>query len=286
MDTLTFSIYFLCCTVAGCFLAGLTTRNYSQVDRLWSVLPPVYALIWLIEFYKNPVYIVPALLVVIWGSRLTWNFHRRGGYLWKKGKGFTGEDYRWPILKEKIPNRLLFELFNLLFISFFQLTLIFLFTLPLYFLGETAHVLNIADIILYLAFAGLLFMEFVADQQQYNYHSSKKTQKNKDARFLLGFNTYGLWKYSRHPNYMAEIGQWIVLWLLLVNANGKLHWSGIGALFLVFLFIGSTLFTEKITASKYPEYRLWKKATPAFIPFLTAPLRKKSRKIFWAKIGE
>ena len=285
MDTLLISLAVLFASVIVCFLAGILTRNYSHVDRLWSVLPVVYSIIWLFEFISNPAYIVPAVLVVAWGVRLTWNFKRRGGYNWEKGKGFTEEDYRWPILKEKIPNRILFEVFNLLFICIFQLGLIFLFTLPLYYIGKEQNSITTLDIVLYLVFAALLILEYVADQQQYNYHTSKEQKKVKDKRFLLGFNTYGIWKYSRHPNYMCEMGQWIVLWLMLVSASGELHWTGLGAALLVILFTGSTVFTEKITSSKYPEYKYWQKATPVFIPFLTALLKRKSRSIFWARLN-
>jgi len=130
MNSLYFSILLLIFTIMVCFLAGLFTRNYSHVDRLWSVLPPIFAIIWLFEFEDQISYLIPSFLVLFWGIRLTFNFRRRGGYRWVKGKGFVGEDYRWPVLRAKISNRFRFELFNLFFICGFQLSLIFLFTLP------------------------------------------------------------------------------------------------------------------------------------------------------------
>ena len=86
------SLAVLAVSIVGCFIAGLITRNYSHVDRLWSLLPPFYALIWLPSFADNPRYLIAAGLVILWGARLTFNFARKGGYRWEKGRGFTGED--------------------------------------------------------------------------------------------------------------------------------------------------------------------------------------------------
>lgn len=299
MSTFEASILLLAITIIGCFVAGLITRNYSHVDRLWSILPPVYGTIWLFEF-QHLSYIIPCILVILWGIRLSFNFARRGGYRYIKGKGFVEEDYRWPILKEKIPNRFIFELFNLVFICGFQLILIFLFTLPLYYIGKANHTIEGTDYILYILLLMFLVGEIIADQQQYNYHSLKSKVKTmsenqnsskeiatyniNDNRFNLGFNTYGLWKYSRHPNYFFELGQWVILWLLLVSASNKWHWSGIGAAVLILLFIGSTNFTEAITSNKYPKYKEWKRATPSIVPFLTSIFRLRWRKKFWMEL--
>ncbi|MCF8360852.1 MAG: DUF1295 domain-containing protein [Prolixibacteraceae bacterium] len=286
METLTLSLYVLAGSVVACFLAGLFTRNYSHVDRLWSVLPPIYVLIWLTEFKTNTAFLIPAMLVIAWGIRLTWNFGRRGGYQFSFSEGFSGEDYRWAVLRKKIPNRFLYELFNLFFICIFQLGLIFAFTLPLYFLGNANHTPTFTDFLLYVLHGFLLMYETVADNQQYAFHSKKhKPPFNEKPRYRLGFNTFGLWKYSRHPNYMAEVAQWVVVWLYLVSATGALHWSGFGALTLIALFAGSTVFTEQITSDKYPEYARWKKAVPSFVPFLTLRSRLKNKKTFGRELN-
>ncbi|MBN1924782.1 MAG: DUF1295 domain-containing protein [Prolixibacteraceae bacterium] len=282
MDSLFLSLAILAISVVVCFLAGLITGNYSHVDRLWSILPPVYVIIWFRDFGFNKAFIIPAILVIAWGIRLTWNFGRRGGYQFSFNSGFSGEDYRWAILREKINNRFLYELFNIFFICGFQLGLIFAFTLPLYYLGKANHSPTFTDFLLYALQTILLMYETIADNQQYAFHSKKnKPPFSNNPRYRLGFNTFGLWKYSRHPNYMAEMGQWVVVWLYLVSATKVIHWSGFGALLLIVLFFGSTVFTEKITSGKYPQYSRWKKAVPIFIPLFILPKRSKSKKIFW-----
>jgi steroid 5-alpha reductase family enzyme len=110
-------------------------------------------------------------------------------------------------------------------------------------------------------------LETVSDVQQLRFYKRKGESPWSDKkRYRLGFNTFGLWKYSRHPNYVCEMGQWVVVFLYLVAASGSLHFSGIGALLLITLFAGSTNFTEKITESKYPAYSEWKKLTSVWIP--------------------
>jgi len=271
----TLSLWIFVFTAAGVFIAGIITENYSHVDRLWSLLPPAYAIVWGTAFYREPLYVIPAILVVLWGARLTYNFTRRGGYHFEPGKGFTGEDYRWPILRKKINNRFLFELFNLFFITGFQLTLIFLFTLPLFFIGMAAASgasLTLPHLLLALLFLTCTIGEFIADNQQYRF------QENKVPGEGFGFNTMGLWHYSRHPNYMFELSQWIILAVYAGISGVDPVRAGLGAVILVILFMGSTKMTEDITLSKYPAYAQWQKVTSPWIPgiktFLLRPRRE------------
>ena len=66
-----------------CFIVGELSRNNSQVDKLWSVVPIVYAWFMTIEGGFTPRMILMSTLVTIWGVRLTYNFARWGDYQWK-----------------------------------------------------------------------------------------------------------------------------------------------------------------------------------------------------------
>ena len=267
MQTLTLTLIILAVSTAVSFFYGLLTRNYSTVDRLWSVLPPVYMLVWLRDYHSNPRFIAVLILILLWGIRLTANFAIKGGYAFSLKSGFSGEDYRWEVLRGRIKNRLLFELFNLVFISSFQLALIFMFTLPVYFYGQIEGPFSGTEILLCILHLGLLGCELWSDLLQLRFYKRRGTPPwCEERRYRLGFNTFGPWKVSRHPNYVCEMGQWIVIYFLLVAAGGRLHFSGIGAAVLVFLFAGSTVFAETISSSKYPEYAEWKKMTSAWIP--------------------
>lgn len=251
-------------TASASFLFGLITNDYSWTDRLWSTTPVGYAWIYAYAGSFNVVVTLGAVLVTIWGARLTFNFARRGGYA-------GGEDYRWPILRNKIGNPLFWQLFNLLFIAIYQQFLFICFTLPLYILSQqvssSVGPITIIGSLLMLAF---LTIETVADQQQYTFQQSKyglmERYESYDADYQKGFRTGGLFSFSRHPNYLGELGVWWSIYLIGAASLGTvLHWSILGPIMLTLLFVGSTVFTESITTTKYPEYKNYqKKVWPIF----------------------
>ncbi len=72
----------LCVALAAAArLLSVITREYSWVDRLWSICPPVHAT-WVAASmgFDSARLNLMALLVSLWGIRLTLNFARRGGY--------------------------------------------------------------------------------------------------------------------------------------------------------------------------------------------------------------
>ena len=177
------------------WVASLITRDYSWVDRIWSIVPIVYvAAFWAATGFTDPRLTIMTVLVALWGARLTFNFARKGGY-----NGV--EDYRWPILRARMsPGQ--FQVFNLLFIVIFQNALLLLISLPaLVAFQHQAVPVGMLDLALAALFLALLIGEFVADQQQWNF------QKQKAAAIAAGeepaerFVTTGLWRFSRHPNF-------------------------------------------------------------------------------------
>jgi len=135
------------------------------------------------------------ILVWLWGARLSYNYYRKGGYK------MSAEDYRWPELRKKISNRLLFELFNLTFISIFQNILLLLISSPIYYVWKYGNqtALNNLDLIATVLFLLFFTFETIADEQQWNFHLKK--QKQQSFKTGSGFLREGLFRYSRHPNF-------------------------------------------------------------------------------------
>jgi steroid 5-alpha reductase family enzyme len=254
-----------------CFVVSSVSGNHSQVDKLWSLIPIAY--VWMVTVYSafEPRLVLMALLVTIWGFRLTYNFSRRGGYSWKFWTG--EEDYRWALLQAKpeFSARWKWVLFNLFFISLYQMGLILLFTLPaVRSLG--GQPLGWADFLFAALFLGFVVIETLADQQQWNYHREKRkalaARGEIPAKYKKGFVNSGLWALVRHPNYAAEQAIWIVFYFFSVAATGRwLNWSLMGAILLVLLFLGSSHFSESVSAGKYPDYTDYQKRVPRFLPF-------------------
>ena len=122
-----------------------------------------------------------------------------------------------------------------------------------------------------VAIAFLILLESVADWQQWRYQVEKhRCQADGDVfpnENDLGFLNQGLWSLSRHPNYFAEQGIWVVFYLFSVAASGLwLNWSIAGGLLLIALFRGSSNFSEEISVGKYPEYKSYQETTPRFLP--------------------
>lgn len=266
--------YILIGLAAACFILGELTKNYSQVDKVWSLAPLAYA--WYIAIHGgwDPRMVLMAILVSIWGIRLTLNFGRRGGYSWKFWTG--EEDYRWSILQQKpgFERPWVWSLFNFFFICGYQMTLIYLFTIPILTgLNEAApEGLIWADYVLAAAFVFLVIIETLADQQQWVFQTEKYRRINAQeelGEYQHGFVRSGLWGMVRHPNYMAEQAIWIVFYLFSVVATGQwLNWSIAGCLLLLILFKSSSDFSESITAEKYPEYKNYQATVPRFWPLI------------------
>lgn len=269
MDALQIVVLVAALASLVCWILSLITRDTSWVDRAWSIVPVVYVWIFVAGAFTADAgsarIVLMGILVTAWGARLTFNFARKGGY--------TGmEDYRWAILRKRM-RPWQFQVFNLLFIIGYQMTLLVLITLPAWLAAQHPTALTGWDALFTIAFLGFLVGETVADQQQWNFHQRKK-QAGGDL--APGFATTGLFRYSRHPNFFFEQAQWWAFYALGATAaatagagalGGVLNPTIVGAALLTVLFLGSTIFTESITASKYPAYADYRQTTSMLVPW-------------------
>jgi len=278
LETLEILIIVCIISVAYCFIVGEITGNNSQMDKLWSILPIVYAWIIVGKSSMNPRLIVMAILITIWGVRLTLNFAKKGAYSIKFWSG--EEDYRWIILREdpKLNKRWKWTLFNLFFISIYQNALVLAISLPLLAVIESTVSFSVFDGIIAAILLGFIIFETIADKQQMAFQSTKyellrqgKKLEELPTPYNKGFNTRGLWGLSRHPNYFSEQSIWVVLYFFCISA-GVTHaiffnWTIIGSMFLILLFIGSSNFSEGISLKKYPAYQDYIHSVSKYVPF-------------------
>jgi len=255
----------------GCLVISELTRNYSQVDKLWSLVPIIYSWITMAAFPSVRLYIMAAL-VTMWGLRLSYNFYRKGGYNIIPWKG--EEDYRWKVLRENplLKGRFRFGLFNLFFISFYQNALIFLISTPLLLAAlNDGNTMNIIDLVAATVMFTFIVLESIADNQLFRFQGEKKGLRKGNPIYgkslEKGFMSEGFWRHVRHPNFTSEQAIWASFYFFSVAASGKwLNFSIAGPLLLILLFIGSSAMTESISSGKYPEYKTYKKEVPKFIP--------------------
>jgi steroid 5-alpha reductase family enzyme len=273
-------------------IASICTGNHSQVDKLWSILPPVYSIL----LAKTPRTVLMSMLATLWGLRLTANFARRGGYVFPRV--WDGEeDYRWSYVRHgysMVPYlhvAWVWHIFNALFISLYQNILLWWIAMPslIVYIDETEchgdRRLNNVDWCLAVLFIALVVVETLADNQQYAFQTEKyrrqallKDDHDPSSRQLTGhyrdgFCQTGLFALVRKPNYAAEQGIWLIYyafsvkwpssssWLLSSWSLSStlafdwtilFNWSFLGWLQLILLFCASSWLTEKITLEKYP----------------------------------
>jgi len=255
----------LCLILAALvWLLGVVTREFSWIDRLWSICPPAYCLI--VAFgtdFASPRVNLMTALVVLWGARLTYNLARKGGY--HPGD----EDYRWIAVREKL-GPIQIQLLNVTFVSFGQMLLIWWFTSPVHQAAVWRETpLGWLDFLTAALFFVLFVGEAVADGQMWRFQQDKKRRIAAGEEVAQPFMTSGLFRYCRHPNFFCELGMWWVFYLFAVAASGEwVHWTGLGCIGLSLLFVPSLRMTEEISAAKYPGYREYQAAVPALIPFL------------------
>ncbi|KAI0143548.1 hypothetical protein GGR57DRAFT_495215 [Xylariaceae sp. FL1272] len=266
--------------LGGIFLiASEVNRNYSQVDRFWSLLPAFYNVHFSIWAHLNGLPSQRVDLItfwsLVWSARLTFNYWRKGGY------EIGSEDYRWEIIRGYC-HPVIFSIFNATFISFIQSILLFALAAPTYIVLLASKIepkIGAADIFFTSVELALVLSEWFSDQQQWDYQTAKKEYKKtakvpKGCGFTQeqldrGFITTGLWAYCRHPNFTAEQTIWFVLYQHACYSGNVLYcWAAAGPLFLINLFQGSTWLTELLTAGKYPEYKHYQKQVGMQIPSL------------------
>ena len=198
---------FVTCNIIAilCFLISSFTGNFSQVDKLWSIVPAMYA--WMCVTDTRTA--LMAFLATLWSVRLTYNFYRRGGYDGWPYNIFGGEeDYRWEILRQGtlggwwtfLKNKFILGVFNLVFISFYQNWLLLYIASPSLVAwsmamqrtychndeGEdTSSSLNAMDKVAATIFLFALCIESMADNQQLRFQNRKRA----NFIFMQSLNT-------------------------------------------------------------------------------------------------
>ncbi|KAI9885031.1 MAG: DNA topoisomerase [Watsoniomyces obsoletus] len=257
-------------------------KNYSQVDRAWSLLPTLYNAHFALYAHLAglPTDRVDTVLAfsAVWSARLTFNYWRKGGY--QRGS----EDYRWELVKKWLGQPGFF-LFNVIFIAYVQNILLLAISAPTYILLLGSKIAGdkntTADLLFTRGLVTLVLVEWFADQQQWNYQQAKieyqKTAKV-PSKFIAedldrGFVVSGLWAWSRHPNFAAEQAIWTLLYQYSCYISQTYYnWTGLGCFALILLFQASTWLTELISARKYPEYKEYQMRVGKFIPKLSTDL--------------
>jgi len=236
---------------------GLIFKNASLYDPYWSIVPVLVIPFWVI-LKESPAGFLDILLIIavaIWGIRLTAN--------WIVGwKGLSQQDWRYTMLKEKNPD--IWIITNLGGINMMPTLLVFLGMVPAYYMINNPQKFNILSAIGFIICILAALVQYISDRQMAAFRSnSENSGKCMDT---------GLWKYSRHPNYLGEVSLWWGLWLMQMGAAPQFWMTVIGPIFMTLLFVFISIpMMEKHVMKKRPAYSTYKKAVPMLLPWPKKP---------------
>ena len=235
------------------WIFSLILKNASLYDPYWSVIPPV--LLILVMIYLNNQLSLSIFLmltaITLWSVRLTYNWA-------KNWQGFREVDWRYLKIRDASPK--LYPLTNLFGIQLMPTTIVFLQLILAVKVIEANPFIHPLIILGSLVIAMGAMIQFVADQQM-----RKHRQLNSDQKRIIDF---GLWKYSRHPNYFGELSVWWGLYVIYLGSFQVLDVYILAPILMtmLFLFISIPLMEKKIIASR-PEYQNYQKEVSMLIPF-------------------
>lgn len=199
------------------FIFSLILKNSSVYDAYWSVQPIVILIAYSIGKTPSLLQVMLLIAVCYWGFRLTINW----AYNFTD---FTYQDWRYVMLKEK--TGIFYPVINFIGIHLVPTLVVYACTLPAAYAIINNLTANIGSIIFILISIFAATLQGIADIQMHKYRKNRTTP----------FNRNGLWKHSRHPNYLGEIIMWWGIGFAVVVTNFGLWWLLLGALLNTLLF--------------------------------------------------
>ncbi len=237
------------------WLGGVLLRTASAYDPYWSI-QTLIIYTFIVSKHNNWNFATISLFVVIfvYSLRLTMNFIV--GF-----HSLSYVDWRYKMLKEKSGKA--YQLVNLFGICMFPTLVVYSASLPAIAYANLTDYSFLDAIGLSVILFGTL-LEFVSDIQM-----KKFIKVRNDRSEVLN---KGLWKYSRHPNYLGEILIWFGVALTLIVSHLNYWYLAAGSIvnLLMFLFISIPM-EEKHFKDYKPDYEQYKKETSVL---LILPKRK------------
>lgn len=220
------------------WIFSLIFKNSSIYDAYWSLIPCVILTYFVIKFLRFDIYIILLYLSIsLWSFRLTINWIITFDNLY-------WEDWRYQNYRNNL-NPFFFHIANFFGIHMMPTILVYGGLLPILVIvvnGYSSPLMIIGSVIILIG----TILEFISDHQMHQFLRNTKEKKT--------CNT-GLWKYSRHPNYLGEILIWIGCFdsLIVIDINYWYLCYGFILMILLFEFISIPM-AEKRHKNRRSDY--------------------------------
>ena len=228
------------------FIFSNIHKNSSIYDPFWHVAPIP------IVFYTADQSTLPVMELYLvlsaflfWSLRLTYNWYLNWTNL-------DHEDFRYIDLKNN--NRFLAFINDLFGIHLIPTLIVNASLYPIYIALTSDSLSNLVYVGFILIIAAVT-VQYISDDQMRKF---RKDDKNFGKTMK-----YGLWKYSRHPNYFGEVSFWFGIYLFaLASGTTSILLLACPMLMLaLFVFISCPMMDNR-SLKKRSDYREYMKKTP------------------------
>ena len=229
------------------FIFSLIFKNASVYDPYWSVQPPVILIAFAIVNKPTNLGILLLIAVVFWAVRLTANWAYTFANL-------NHQDWRYTMLGEK--TGIFYPIINFIGIHMVPTLVVYGCILPAVYAIREGLNANFGSVIFISISISAAVMQGISDIQMH------KFRKNKTSTFIR----VGLWKYSRHPNYLGEILMWWGIGLAVICAAPSVWYLLVGAVANTALFLAVSIPLADGRQSQKEGFAEYKKQTRMLLP--------------------
>ena len=228
------------------FLFSNVHKNSSIYDPFWHVAPIP------IVFYIAKQSSLPTLELnlvlgafLFWALRLTYNWYLNWNNL-------DHEDFRYIDLKNN--NKFMAFINDLFGIHLIPTIIVNVSLYPIY-VALTAESLNELVYVGFILIIIAVVIQYISDDQMRKFR--------KDESNLGKTMKYGLWKYSRHPNYLGEVSFWFGIYIFALASGSPSLWLLACPIVMLALFIFiSCPMMDNRSLKRRPDYKEYMDKTP------------------------
>ena len=261
-----------CTSTVVVWIFSISVNNSSIYDPYWVIAPPFLAIGMMIGSggFTNPWsfrYIIIIVCILLWAARYH-IFYRWTG--WRTG--LIHEDWRYEDMRDFPVPYWLNSLFGM---HLFPTILVYFAFAPgilsLEIPTGMQNIFSVFDAIGIVVAVSSLALLFFADMQLKRF---RETDEYKQGGILRE----GLWKYSRHPNYLGEVLIWVSMMFFGIAAG--LHTTVpilvfVGPVVMAVFFRFSSWLMDVRSLERRPGYKIVMTEVSAMIPWFPRVFPKK-----------
>lgn len=223
-------------------------KNTGIVDIFWAMTPLIVCWKLYQTVGSTMTELIFLVLVAVWSLRLAL-------FLLFTRVLKNEKDHRYIRIENKWKGRPFFKVLKQFYIQAFFQMLLCAVMIPIY-LTKT-NTLNTTQIIAIILFLIAIIGETISDHQLYLFKKSKQK----------GVFKKGLWKYSRHPNYLFEFIIWVSLALFSVNTQLNLiAWISPISIYCVMRYITGPITEKSSLERRGDDYKRYQESVGMIIP--------------------